>query len=108
MSIRFTQFFPHMTIILTNTVFPCMVVCVAAQLGTTLCDSVDCILPGFFVHGILQARILEWVAIFFSRGIFLTQGLNLCLYSLINVNVFTNSGSQSQALQFFNMPANSL
>ena len=28
----------------------------------------DCSLPGFSVHGILQARILEWVAIPFSRG----------------------------------------
>ena len=27
-----------------------------------LCDTVDCSLPGFSVHGILQARILEWVA----------------------------------------------
>ena len=33
-----------------------------------LCDPVDCSLPGFSVHGILQARILEWVAISFSRG----------------------------------------
>ena len=33
-------------------------------------------LPGSSVHGILQARILEWVSILFSRGIFLTQGLN--------------------------------
>ena len=30
----------------------------------------------YTVHGILQARILEWVAFPFSRGIFLTQGLN--------------------------------
>ena len=34
----------------------------------TLCDSMDCSLPGSSVHGILQARILEWVAISFSRG----------------------------------------
>ena len=33
-----------------------------------LCDPVDCSLPGFSVHGILQARILEWVTISFSRG----------------------------------------
>ena len=33
-----------------------------------LCDFVDCRPPDFSVHGILQARILEWVAIFFSRG----------------------------------------
>ena len=34
----------------------------------TLCDTMDSSLPGSFVHGILQARILEWVAISFSRG----------------------------------------
>ena len=32
------------------------------------CDPVDCSLPGSPVHGISQARILEWVAISFSRG----------------------------------------
>ena len=39
-----------------------------AQLCPTLCDPMDCSLPGFSVHGILQARILEWVTITFSRG----------------------------------------
>ena len=39
-----------------------------AQSCPTLCDPVDCSLPGSSVHGILQARILEWVAISFSRG----------------------------------------
>ena len=34
----------------------------------TLCDPMDCSLPGFSIHGILQARILEWVTISFSRG----------------------------------------
>ena len=34
----------------------------------TLCDPMDCSLPGSSVHGILQARILEWVAIPSSRG----------------------------------------
>ena len=32
------------------------------------CDPIDCSLPGSSVHGILQARILEWIAISFSRG----------------------------------------
>ena len=32
------------------------------------CDPIDCSLPGSSVHGISQARILEWVAISFSRG----------------------------------------
>ena len=35
---------------------------------TLNCDSMDCSLPGFSVHGIFQARILQWVAISFSRG----------------------------------------
>ena len=39
-----------------------------AQSCPTLCDPVDCNLLGFSVHGILQARILEWVAISFSMG----------------------------------------
>ena len=39
-----------------------------AQSGLTLCDPVDCSPPGSSVHGILQARILEWVAVSFSKG----------------------------------------
>ena len=34
----------------------------------TLCDPIDCSLPSSSVHGIFQARILEWVAISSSRG----------------------------------------
>ena len=41
---------------------------VSCQSCPTLCDLMDCSPPGSFVHGILQARILEWVAIPFSRG----------------------------------------
>ena len=37
------------------------------QLCPILCDPIDCNAPGSSVHGILQARILEWVAIPFSR-----------------------------------------
>ena len=33
------------------------------QLCPTLCDPMDCSLPGFSIRGILQARVLEWVAI---------------------------------------------
>ena len=39
-----------------------------AQSYLTLCDPMDCDPPGSFVHGISQARILEWVAVSFSRG----------------------------------------
>ena len=38
------------------------------QLCPTLCDPMDCSLPGSSVHGILQARVVEWVAISFFRG----------------------------------------
>ena len=37
-----------------------------AQLCPSLCDPMNCSMPGSSVHGILQARILEWVAISFS------------------------------------------
>ena len=56
----------------------CVYVCVCARVHTharmnalsclVLCDPMDCNLPGSSVHGISQARILEWVAISFSRG----------------------------------------
>ena len=39
-----------------------------AQSCPALCDLMDCSLPGSSVHGVLQARALEWVAIPFSRG----------------------------------------
>ena len=37
-----------------------------AQSYPTLRDPMDCSLPGFSIHGTLQARVLEWVAIAFS------------------------------------------
>ena len=39
------------------------------QLCPTLCNPVDCSPPGSSVHGILQAKILEWVAMPFSRAL---------------------------------------
>ena len=42
--------------------------CLVTKPCPTLCDPMDCSLPGSSVHGISQARILEWVAISFSRG----------------------------------------
>ena len=53
--------------LLLVTVSVCRTVLVA-QSCLTLCDPMDCSLPGFSVHGILQAGILEWTAIPFSRG----------------------------------------
>ena len=43
-------------------------VCAITQSYPTLGDPIDCSLPGSSVHGILQARILEWDAISYSRG----------------------------------------
>ena len=47
-----------------------MKICVCAQSLSyvQLCKPMDCSLTGSSVHGIFQARILEWVAISFSRG----------------------------------------
>ena len=65
----------HMTFSLEKTrrqqIYLIMHVCVCVkslQLCQTLCEPVDCSLPGSSVHEILQATILEWVAISFSRG----------------------------------------
>ena len=46
----------------------CAVLCLVAQSCPTLCHPMDCSPLGCSIHGILQARILEWVAISFSRG----------------------------------------
>ena len=63
-------------------------VCVlVAQLCPTLCDPTDCSPPGFSVHGILQARILEWIAIPFSRGT--SQPRNRTLVSCMAGRFFT-------------------
>ena len=43
-------------------------VCSVTQSCPTLCDSMNCSLPGSSVHWIFPARILEWFAISFSRG----------------------------------------
>ena len=45
----------------------CNLCVLVAQLCPTLCDPMDCSPPGFSVHEILQAWILEWVAISFFR-----------------------------------------
>ena len=52
-----------------------------------LCNPMDCSLPGFSVHVILQARILELAAVPFLQGIFPTQGLNsglLCCRQILD------------------------
>ena len=53
------------------------------QLCLTLCDPMDYSSPGSFVHGIFQARILEWVAISSSKGSPI-QGSNPCLLHFLH------------------------
>ena len=75
-----------------------MHVCVRSQLCPTLCDPMDCSLPGSSVHRILQARILEWVAMSFFQGIFPDQGSNLGLlyYMQILYHLGFSGGSKGR------------
>ena len=78
----------------------CLVQCVAVQAihecmrakllksYLTLCDSMDCSLPGSSVHGVLQARILQWVAVPFSRG-------SLAIGRQVQTYLFPDSGGVS-------------
>ena len=50
--------------------------------ATQLCNPMEAILPGSSVHGILQARILEWVAISFSRCVCVC----VCVYAVSEKN----------------------
>ena len=63
----------------------------------TLCDPMDYSLTGSSVHGILQARILEWVAISFSRGS--SQPRNWTRVSCIAGRFFTNWAMRDQSPQ---------
>ena len=62
-----------------------------AQLYLTLCDPIDCSPPGSSVYGIFQARILEWVALSFSRVHF----MQFRVKSLFTCNVGGSAGKES-------------
>ena len=66
----------------------CACVCARAlsRFGSvlTLCYAMDCSSPGSPFHGILQARMLEWLAIFLLQRVFLTQGSNPNLLYLLH------------------------
>ena len=72
------------------------------QLFPTLCDPLDGGTPGSSVHGIFQARILEWVAIFLLQGIFPTQGSNTHLLCFLHCRwilyLLSHQGSPSVTL----------
>ena len=76
-----------------------------AQSYLTLCDTVDCSLPAFS-HGIFQARVLEWVAISFSRGSFpprdLNPGLPRCRQTLYHLS---HQGSPKKGVRSVSVPS---
>ena len=96
----------------------CVCVCswVHMQSCLTLCNPMDCSLPGSPVHGIFQSRRLEWVSISFSRGSSRDQSRVSCvgrqiLYycatwkALLDISVQTHRTSQV-VLVVKNLPAN--
>ena len=62
-----------------------------AQSCLTLCDPMDCSPPGSSVHGIFQARVLEWVAIAFSNTVLITYKIPLKLNKNDKVIIFFHS-----------------
>ena len=69
-----------------------------AQSGPTLCNPMDCSLPGSSVHGIFQAKILKWVAIPFSRGY--SQPRNRTWVSCIAGWFFPTRAARISSVQF--------
>ena len=81
---NFTSLFP---IEMSSVSFPCLItlaatpstmlnVCMCTQLCPIHCHPMDSSPPHSSVHGIFQARILNWVSIFLLQGIFRTHGSN--------------------------------
>ena len=91
----------------------CVLYVWVAQLCPTLCDPMDCSPPGSSVHGISQAKILEWVAIPFSRGsswpsdqtqvsciesrFFTTWATRKALQNIISIDIWDNLGQGESA-----------
>ena len=63
------------------------------------CDPMDCSLPGFSDYGILQARILEWIAISFSRGS--SRLRNWTQLSCVAGRFFTDRAVRETLLSFY-------
>ena len=77
----------HWGVQVGETSFPsCRHACcvLVTQLCPTVCDPLDCSPPGSSVYGVLQARILEWVAMPSSRGSFPPRDQNLCPLCLLH------------------------
>ena len=98
---------PGMLLISTDAWAPAHTICKHAKLlhsCLTLCNPMDCSPPGSSVHGILQARILQWVAISFSRGASRPRDRNCVSYvscSYFSVLIWTSLEAQTAK----NLPA---
>ena len=68
--------------------------CLAVKSCSTLCDPMDCSLPGSTVQGISQARILEWVAISFLLGDLPNPGIKPVSLALAG-RIFTTEHQES-------------
>ena len=87
---------------------PCCMHAKLLESCLTLCSPTDCSPPGSSVHGILQARILEWVSISFSRGSSCSRGWTHCPMSPASASdslPLSHLGSPTSASE---MPSNSL
>ena len=73
------------------------------QLCPTLCDPMDCSLPGSSARGIFQARVLEWVAIAFSNG-----GMAKHLWIPLSKKKKKSKGRYKQAGTLFRVPKSAL
>ena len=76
------------------------------QLCPTLCDPMDCSPPGSSVHGIFQARILEWVAISYSRGYSQPRDQTLSLVSLHSRRILYYWATREVSFLIFNVLSN--
>ena len=100
-SVIYILFHIHFHYHRTLNIVPCAVwVTEVTQSYPILCDPVDCSPPGSSIHGILQARVLEWVAISFSWGSSQPRDQTLCCivgtyYSFCIWVVSANSKLQS-------------
>ena len=64
--------------------------CLVSQSCPTICNPMDCCLPGSSVQRILQTRKLEWVAISFSKVCFWGESGKVKVQSLSGVQILTN------------------
>ena len=67
LSMRYCESLEQVTVLATWGL-PTFVICLVVRSYLTLCNPMDYSPPGFFVHEVLQARMLEWASIYYSRG----------------------------------------